>query len=185
VAQPASVLNFQGKQVDTVWGEDGVARVKVAIGGVPGIFTPDLAWQGIATHAIGQAFSGTRQVGVVGLGVDGTTVRQVIVDSSGRQLVVVNPNAGSLTDASGTITTGGTSQEVLNAEPARKLLIIQNLDDTEDLWINFGGDATIDGAGSIVLGARQYWEPPPGFMPTQSVEVNAASTGHKFTVKEA
>lgn len=89
---------------------------------------------------------------------------------------------GTLRDASGSITAGGTAQTVL--EPAtRRYLLFQNVSD-ETMWLNFGGTATA-GSGSlkVVAGAAFVFE--DGFATSQSLSVLGTTTGKEFTCKEA
>lgn len=91
---------------------------------------------------------------------------------------------GSLTDASGTITTGGTSQQVLAANPSRRYLLVQNLS-TTDLWLRFAVAAVTDQPSiRLVAGATFEWN-APGFVPEDSFNVIGGTTGQKFVVKEA
>jgi hypothetical protein len=91
----------------------------------------------------------------------------------------------SLTDRSGTIATGGTSQLVApdnSSVGERTYLLFQNVSDT-DMWINSGGVATA-GAGSIkiVAGSGFTWD--AGFVPTGILHVLCATGGKAFTCKE-
>lgn len=89
-------------------------------------------------------------------------------------------------DHSGTITTGGTSQEAMPANTSRRLLLVQNhITETEPLSVNFGsgaastsaaGSYTLDPGGSLFLAGVDC--------PTDAVNVTAATTGHKFTAKQ-
>lgn len=89
---------------------------------------------------------------------------------------------GALTDGSGTITTGGTAQNALAQNVERAYLLIQNLDTSEDLWVNVAANAAVDTAGSIKIKPDTAWE--PDFIPIGRISVVAATTGHKFTIKE-
>src|SRR4051812_40705374 len=64
----------------------------------------------------------------------------------------------ALTDRSGTITTGAAAQQVMAANAKRRLIIFQNVSDT-DMWINIGATATA-GAGSIKIIPGFYWTSP-------------------------
>lgn len=184
MAQPTSIANDSSQKLDPIVRSDGGVRLKLAVGtkAASGL-TNDAAWQGVATHTDGATFASSDGL-VVQAGVDGTTVRKMIVDSSGRPLMLMVPNGGNLTDpASNAITAGGTDQTAYAANLVRKYLLIQNLDSTEPLWVNFGAPATED-APSIRLdaGAGMVWE--GSFVPTQAVHVIAATTAHAFTAKE-
>ena len=88
---------------------------------------------------------------------------------------------GTLTDASGTITAGGTRQQVLPANRKRIYLLIANLS-TDTLYINFDGLAST-GAGSIPLLPDGTYVAETSFCPTGAVDIYGATTGDKFTVK--
>ena len=88
-------------------------------------------------------------------------------------------------DVSGTIVSGGTAQ-VLIQIPANSVgYCVQNLDSTEDLWINETGDATA-GPGSIKIPAGALYETPTDVNATynsSSVSIFSAKTGHAFTAR--
>lgn len=90
---------------------------------------------------------------------------------------------GSLTDGSGTITTGGTSQEVFAANTSRRYLLIQNVS-AEDLWVQFGGAAVQD-QPSVKLGPSDALIFDGSFIPTEQAQIIGATTGSEFTAKEA
>lgn len=96
--------------------------------------------------------------------------------------VTVAPAAGTLTDGSGSITTGGVSQQIFAANSTRKYLLVQNLS-TENMWVNFGSAAAADSTsvkllpnGSVVMESS--------FVSNQTVNVIAATTGSKFVAKQ-
>lgn len=94
--------------------------------------------------------------------------------------------SGALVDGSGTISSGGTAQEVFARNDGRQYLLIQNHSD-EDLWVNFAIDAEADqpsikvyaNGGSLEFGHHT------GAVPTAAVSVFGATTGKAFTAKEA
>jgi len=186
MAQPASILNTRSQSIDTMYAADGTPSAKLAVGNkIPAGQSEVFAWQGVATHVTDEAnyASGDGVVVVGGVYSDDTPV-PLLVDSAGRLLAVQVPTQGSLTDRSGTITAGTTHQELAAANGSRRYLMVQNLDGTEDLWINFGADAEIATAGSILIKAGVIFEMKDAFVSTQSVSVNATTTAHKFTAKE-
>lgn len=95
---------------------------------------------------------------------------------------VTAPVIGSLTDRSGSIAAGGTSQEVAPAKANRAYFIFQNISDTA-MWINFGAAATADN-NSIYLAAQGSVLFNGSFIPSQSVNVLCVTTGKKFVAKE-
>ena len=106
----------------------------------------------------------------------------VAVDSAGRLKAVQVPTQGSLTNRSGTITSGGTSQELAAANTSRKYLFVQNVS-TGDLWVNFG-TAAVTTQPSIKLMPDASLT-MTGFVSTQAVNIIGATTGQAFTAKEA
>lgn len=102
--------------------------------------------------------------------------------------------AGTFTDDSGTITTGGTSQTLAAANATRKYLVISNPPDAasqgvataEKLCVNFTSAATLTAAGSICLNPGVTWVMggTGGFVSTELVTVIGATTGHIYTAKE-
>lgn len=84
------------------------------------------------------------------------------------------------TSRSGSITTGGTAQDVAAANTARKSLTIQNIS-SGDLWVNEdGGTAAADTVNS--------WKVPSGgiikIATNEKVSIVGATTGQKFTATE-
>ena len=93
-------------------------------------------------------------------------------------------NRGTFTDDSGTITVGGTSQQVMAANASRKGLMIQNPSTaTESLFVNFGAAATTTGNSVELLPGGTFWE-DAGMVSTETVNVVAATGGHAFMAKE-
>lgn len=88
----------------------------------------------------------------------------------------------TLTDRSGTITSGGTAQTVMAANPTRSFLLVQNVSDT-NMWINFDATAAATqpsillapSGGAILCDAK---------VPLGSVSIICATTGKAFTAKE-
>lgn len=91
--------------------------------------------------------------------------------------------AGTLTDRSGTITAGGTAQQLMAANAARIGFAIQNLSATADLWINpLGAAAASQPSIKLVPGA--YFEAPAGFGAVGAISVFSATTGVAFSARE-
>lgn len=179
-----SVNNSRSQSIDTLWLPDGSKRIKLGIGTKDvSTDTEDAAWQAVASHTDGETFD-TNDGVLVLAGVDGTTVRKVPADANGRLIVSPVPQQGNLTDESGTISSGGTQQTLAAVNTARRYLMVQNLDASEDLWINFGSNAVIATAGSIQIKAGATFTMEGAFVSTQLVSVIAATTAHKFTAKE-
>lgn len=89
----------------------------------------------------------------------------------------------TLTNYSGSIATGGTAQTALAANPKRNFLLIQNPPtEVENLSVDFdatavgdGTDFTLEPGGAVIFDT---------LIPQGLVSVIAATTGHKFIVKE-
>lgn len=90
-------------------------------------------------------------------------------------------------DRSGTIAAANVSQQVCNENAGRQSLTIYNPHtEINTLWINFGAPAVVGGAGSIGISpgaAAQYDR--SSFVPSDAVFLAGATTGQKFTIKEA
>lgn len=87
-------------------------------------------------------------------------------------------------DRSGSVTLGGTAQDAVAANAGRQYLLVQNIDATADLWVNFGADAAVNTAGSIQLKPAASIVFEDRITPSGRVSVVGATTGHKFTIKE-
>jgi hypothetical protein len=88
---------------------------------------------------------------------------------------------GAGTDRSSSITLGGTAQVLAAANTARVALVGQNIDPSEDMWLNeVGGTATANTAGSILVPAKATFSVDTN----RAISIVAATTGHKFTAVE-
>jgi hypothetical protein len=86
-------------------------------------------------------------------------------------------------DYSGTITTGGTSQELLPEKPNRRGFLIQNLSEG-DLWISPFGDAAAE-SPSLKIAAGGFYETPTSWGGQRNaVSIFGATTGQEFTCWE-
>lgn len=142
-----------------------VQRVKINAGG-------ELVVSG-GTSSGGTSFNGVIH--------DGTTSSQTLaIDASGR--ITFLPTRGADTDRSGTITAGGTAQQIMSSNATRLHLLVQNVSDT-DQWICWTGTATA-GAGSVKLAAGASYENPAHFCPTGAVSIFCSTTGKAFTATE-
>jgi hypothetical protein len=91
---------------------------------------------------------------------------------------MLNPKHQPAVDKSGSITAGGTAQDVYSKQDAPTYWInFQNISDTA-MWIRFGKTATAD--KGIYIPAGGYWEPPAGILPGGNLSVLCATTGKKF-----
>jgi hypothetical protein len=84
------------------------------------------------------------------------------------------------------ITTGGVSQPVFNANPDRLYLLVQNVSD-ENLWVRFGADAEQGPPSALLLpGGLGKIEFPDasGVIPTAAVNIVGATAGKEFVAWE-
>jgi hypothetical protein len=93
------------------------------------------------------------------------------------------PKNGTFTDHSGTVTSGGTSQQVMPANKARVSLFFQNLS-SGDLWVDFGGNAVLSQPSIRVKSTDPPLVFERNFVPTGSVHVYGATTSQAFVAKE-
>lgn len=90
----------------------------------------------------------------------------------------------ALTDRSGTIITGGTSQQLAPAETYRQYLLVQNPSTASgSLWINFGV-AAVQSQPSIEIPMGCCVTMENGFVSIEQVNIIGATTGMAFTAKE-
>ena len=112
---------------------------------------------------------------------DGSFAVRVSLGSGGAA-ITIQPTRGALTNRSGSITTGGTSQQLAPANANRNYLFIQNVS-SSDLWFNFGTAAVTD-QPSIRLLPAQSFTMEGSFVSTDAVNIISATTGDKFVAKE-
>lgn len=94
-----------------------------------------------------------------------------------------NLRPATLTNRSGTIAAGGTAQQLMPANTARRGFKLQNLS-AGDLWIREDGSAATAAAPSIKLVSGGYYEPPPSGVTDAAVSVIGATTGQAFSAWE-
>ena len=93
-------------------------------------------------------------------------------------------------DYSGSITTGGTAQTAVAANPNRRWLRVENPPSaTESLFVRYDGTATTNSSTpnstELAPGASDEFSfTGVGYIPGGAVSVIAATTGHKFIIKE-
>lgn len=85
-------------------------------------------------------------------------------------------------DGSGTITAGGTAQNLFaGATPTNGFEVI-NPDASEDLWVSLSTTAAPNASGSIRVAANGgAYSTPLGMKPWHAISIVGATTGHKFT----
>lgn len=94
-------------------------------------------------------------------------------------------------DYSGTITTGGTAQTAVAANGKRNFLRVENPPSaSESLFVRYDGTASTNASTpdstELVPGASDEFPSggAVGYVPGGAVSVIAATTGHKFIIKE-
>lgn len=88
------------------------------------------------------------------------------------------------TDASGSITIGGTAQEMIAADATGYRFSIRNHHASESLWFNELGDTAIVGQPSQEIPAKGYYETPAGMLVVSAVSIIGATTGQSFTARK-
>lgn len=116
-------------------------------------------------------------------GVDGGTLRDVAVDSSGRVILSPTSGASTVVDGSGTITTGGAAQSLFGGAVPAAGFEIYNPHASASLWISKQGTATPNTAGSIEIAPGAMYVTPPGYVPNHAVSVYGVITGQPFTAE--
>jgi len=127
-------------------------------------------------------------------GSDGTNLRAVSVDSSGRVNTNINGTVavsgsvtassptGTLTNSSSTITTGGTSQQVVATNSSRKYFAIQNISDTA-MYLGVGYTPTTT-TGILLSASGGGFVFESSFIPTSAINILCATAGKAFVVLE-
>ena len=98
---------------------------------------------------------------------------------------IVGFRSATITDGSGTVATGGTSQQVFAANAARTYLTCQNpVAASETLFVNIGAAASTTAGSSYELAAGASLTFQTNFIPTGAVNVTAVTSTHKFICKQ-
>lgn len=194
---PTSSGNFPVALVETTVTQpvsDGGSTLSIDDGGssisVDGTITANA---GTGTFAVGDGGGSlTVDDGGTSLTVDGTVTANAgtgtfTIGDGGGSLTVdgtitTQSSTGSLTNRSGSITAGGTSQQLAAANGSRKYLFIQNIS-TDTLWFDFGVTAVQD-QPSLKLLPEASFAMEAGFISTQVVNIIGPTTGAKFVAKE-
>lgn len=118
-------------------------------------------------------------------GESGNVVTDLALILAQLQLLTADIFSNVVTDRSGTITLGGTSQQLVAANASRKRLLLQNdYSETTDLWINFGATAASTGGDSIELVPGGTYDTGGGPCWRGAIQIIGSNTGHKFACKE-
>jgi hypothetical protein len=85
-------------------------------------------------------------------------------------------------DGSGSITTGGTAQNLFGGVTPTNGFGLYNPDATNDLWMSLSTTAVANGTGSVRIQANRGWyETPVTMVPFGPISVVGTATGQKFT----
>ena len=90
--------------------------------------------------------------------------------------------SGALTSRSGTVTAGGTAQQLAAANATRTYFLFQN-QSAGPLYLRFTGTAAADST-SLKVDAGGAYESGAGFCSNQAVSVFGATTGQAFFAAE-
>lgn len=114
----------------------------------------------------------------------GSSAYPNVACSAGGALSVstARSGTGTLVDRSGTITTGGTSQQVAAANAGRNYIFIQNTS-AGNLYINFGAAASVT-VGSILLLPNASYVMEASYISTQVINIIGATTAQSYIAKE-
>ena len=89
---------------------------------------------------------------------------------------------GNIFDRSGTVTTGGTAQTLMAAQPQRAGFWIQN-NSAGDLWIRAGGTAAAT-QPSLRIPPNSLYENPDACVPLDAISIFGATAAQAFTCRE-
>lgn len=104
---------------------------------------------------------------------------------SGGAIQTLTSGNFTFTSGSGTITAGGTQQQIFAANSARRYWRIQNTS-AGDLWINDnGGNAGVNVGDSFKVAAGAMYETAPGMASANKIMVFGATTGQQFSAVQA
>lgn len=100
----------------------------------------------------------------------------------------VNPPITNAVNRGGFIAAGGVSQQLVAANVNRRRLLVENpTTEVESLFINFGANATLNGAAapdSIEITPGGYFDSSNGPISGEAVNIIAATINHKIIAKE-
>ena len=180
----------QGTKADTAYAGSGSASVISALKGVYNILAAPLP---AGTNALGTV----GVTGTVAVTQSGTwnTARSWTLSSSGDSVtiggtlpafansptVLIGQGSTNDTDISGSITTGGTAQQIQAATTTRIGFTIQNTS-TSDLWFSERTSA-VTASPSFRLPAGQTYQTPENWSPTGAISIIGSTTGQTFTAR--
>lgn len=118
----------------------------------------------------------------VASGTISVSVTPIAAAVSDGSVVAVTPSQGTLTDKSGTISSGGAAQTLAAANTSRKYLLIVNVS-AETLWINFT-TAAVQTQPSVPIVPNGSYVMEASYISTELISIIGATTGSAFTAKE-
>jgi|GEM_PF-1991001 len=111
-----------------------------------------------------------------------TAANSLSIAPASDAIFTVSSVGVTYTDRSGTITAGGTAQQMAAANASRKGYFIQN-NSTSDLWINSVTTAVLS-QPSIKLPAGALYEAPANGVPVTAISIIGATTAQAFSARE-
>ncbi|MEJ0093421.1 MAG: hypothetical protein WDN46_08280 [Methylocella sp.] len=160
------------------------AFVVTSCDSLPAIYSPGTQGIPLALAAAGEGGGGAISAPLGGT----TPLAQAVA-------VTIVPNVKTLTDRSGAVTTGGTSQTLVASASTRMTIFIENPctgasqfggttpPAAESLFINFTAAASATAGGSIELSPCGVYSTGTGPVSTEAITVTATTTGHRWTAK--
>ena len=124
--------------------------------------------------------------GIGGAGLELITSTSAALDvniKSGTATTASTPTKGTLTDRSGSITSGTVAQTLAAANATRKYFLFVN-QSAGNMWLNFTTTATMD-QPSILIVPTGSLAMEAGFISTELISVIGATTGQKWMAKES
>lgn len=119
---------------------------------------------------------------MAGVDVNGNPVL-IRVNSGGGLVAAATPASGTPTNDGGTITTGGTAQDVAVAKDGRAWFLFQNVSDTE-MWVNIQGAAAAAASPSFRILPNGGIGSDPAFCTATRISVFCTATGKAFSYNE-
>lgn len=121
-------------------------------------------------------------VPIVAISFGQTGNTDVIVDGLNPLPVAVRATTVTYTDRSSVINAGGTAQQLVPANPARRGFFVQNVSGS-DLWINSSGSA-VAGQPTLRIAAGQLYECPVHGVPAAAISILSTTTEQQFSARE-
>lgn len=111
-----------------------------------------------------------------------TSAASLSVAPSSDGVFLTQPQAATYTSRGGTITTGGTAQQLAASNSSRRGFFIQN-NSTGDLWFSLVATA-VQSQPSFKIASGAMYEPPYGGCPTGAISIIGATTSQAFSAME-